>query len=85
MRPVEFDRPSVPASSAKVFHDVKPGIVVGAIDYTVAVHEYVGRLHDARPVGAMVDEPARGRLDQSSGRRRDFDRRVSTRTSLHVL
>ena len=39
-------------SSASIFHDIKPGIVIGAIDNPIAVDEYVGGLNDAGAVGA---------------------------------
>src|SRR5258708_5611054 len=37
-------------SSAKVFHDVKPGIVTGASDNPIQVHEYIGGRNDAGAV-----------------------------------
>src|SRR5262249_33596795 len=47
-------------SSARVFHDIKPGIVVGAIDNAVAIDEHVGGLNDAGAVRSVVDQPLRG-------------------------
>src|SRR5262249_15597348 len=48
-------------SSALVFHDIKPGIVIGAIDNPIPVDEYVGGLNDAGAVRPMVDEALRRR------------------------
>jgi hypothetical protein len=44
------------SSSADEFQDVKPRIVVRAVYNSIAVHEYVGRLNNARTVGPMIDE-----------------------------
>src|SRR5712671_3750470 len=59
-------------SSAKVFHDVKPSIVIRAIDNPIAVDEYIRGLNDAGAVGTMVDQaPRRGRHQRA-----DLDRAV---------
>ena len=44
------------SSSADEFQDVKPRIVVRAVYNSIAVHEYVGRLNNARTVGPMIDK-----------------------------
>src|SRR5215471_16785237 len=59
-------------SSASVFHDIEPGIVVGAIGNPIAVDEDVGGLNDAGAVRPVIDQPARRRRHQ----RADLDRPV---------
>src|SRR5215467_15700610 len=55
------------SSSANVFHDVKPGIVVRAIDNSITIDEHVGRLNDACAIWPMIHEaPRRGRDEGSN-------------------
>src|SRR6266852_711645 len=65
-------RRGVTPSSAKVFRDVKPGIVIGAIHNPIAVDEYVGGLNDAGAVRPVIDEAAR----RGRNERADLDRPV---------